>query len=288
MIANGELLAPLGIEPVDAPRGVGTTIPADAMGATSVPGLYVAGNVSNAGAHVLSAAASGAQAGAAINADLVSDDTERARRPVMDRAFWEDRYRSKPQVWSGQPNPHLVTDVAGLTPGTALDVGAGEGADAIWLAEHGWEVTAVDLSSVALDRGRQRAEEVGVADRITWRQADLTTWTPPAGAFDLVTAHYLHLPPEARRPRTPPSPAPSRRAARCCSSATTRATWMLASAGRAGRRSTSTAEELAATTLDDGWTVVATDARPRQETTHDGNTATAHDAVLVARRDQPS
>ena len=85
MIANGELLAPLGIEPVDAPRNMGTMIPADASGATSVPGLYVAGNVSNVGAHVLSAAASGAQAGAAINADLVADDVERARPPVMDR-----------------------------------------------------------------------------------------------------------------------------------------------------------------------------------------------------------
>ena len=284
MIANGELLASLGIEPVDAPRGVGTTIPADAMGATSVPGLYVAGNVSNAGAHVLSAAASGAQAGAAINADLVSDDTERARRPVMDRAFWEDRYRSKPQVWSGQPNPHLVTEVAGLTPGTALDVGAGEGADAIWLAEHGWKVTAVDLSSVALDRGRQRAEEVGVADRITWRQADLTTWTPPAGAFDLVTAHYLHPPPEAR----------STVYAAIAGAVAPGGTLLLvghhpsdmdAGVGRPRwPEMFATAEELAATTLDDGWTVVATDARPRQVTDHDGNAATAHDAVLVARR----
>ena len=68
--------------------------------------------------------------------------------------FWNERYRSAAAVWSGNPNPHLVTDAAGLAPGTALDVGAGEGADAIWLAERGWRVTAVDISGVVPSASR--------------------------------------------------------------------------------------------------------------------------------------
>ena len=95
---------------------------------------------------------------------------------AMDEAFWDGRYRSVGSVWSGRPNPHLVAEVAGLVPGTALDVGCGEGADAVWLATRGWRVTAVDISTVALERGTARAVEAGggVAQRIDWRHADLT------------------------------------------------------------------------------------------------------------------
>ena len=81
-----------------------------------------------------------------------------------------------------------MTDAADLVPGSALDVGTGEGADAIWLAERGWQVTAVDISSVALGRGATQAHRLGaaIADRIEWLQADLTEWTPPVAGFDLV------------------------------------------------------------------------------------------------------
>jgi len=75
--------------------------------------------------------------------------------------FWEQRYRSNPSVWSGNANTHLIREAADLTPGTALDVGAGEGADALWLAERGWQVTATDISTVALDRGASHAREAG-------------------------------------------------------------------------------------------------------------------------------
>jgi SAM-dependent methyltransferase len=109
-----------------------------------------------------------------------------------DRETYDELYRSAPEVWSGRPNRQLVVEAADLPPGTALDAGCGEGADAIWLAERGWRVTAVDFSPVALDRGAARAEERGLADRIEWLNADLGTWTPPEGRFDLVTAHYLH------------------------------------------------------------------------------------------------
>jgi SAM-dependent methyltransferase len=109
-----------------------------------------------------------------------------------DEEFWEDRYRSKSAIWSGRPNDVLVAEVSGLSPGTALDVGAGEGGDAIWLAQQGWTVTAVDFSTVALERGKLRAQDLGIDDRIHWVHADLTQWRP-AQTYDLVSCQYLHL-----------------------------------------------------------------------------------------------
>ncbi|HVV11493.1 class I SAM-dependent methyltransferase [Amycolatopsis sp.] len=106
----------------------------------------------------------------------------------FDQEFWEDRYRSAHQhVWSGEPNRNLVTEVAGLRPGVALDAGTGEGADAIWLASQGWQVKAVDFSATALERAAARSSEVD------WEQADLTTWTPEPAAYDLVSAQFIHL-----------------------------------------------------------------------------------------------
>jgi SAM-dependent methyltransferase len=113
--------------------------------------------------------------------------------PMMDENFWDERYRSADQVWSGQPNATLVTEAGDLAPGRALDIGAGEGADAIWLAERGWDVVAVDISSVALERCRLHAESVGVGDRITWVHTDVLNDALPQGPFDLVTSHYTHL-----------------------------------------------------------------------------------------------
>jgi SAM-dependent methyltransferase len=108
--------------------------------------------------------------------------------------FWNARYGSAARIWSGRPNHHLVVEVAELAPGEALDVGCGEGADAVWLAEHGWRVTATDISTVALERGAGHAAERGVAGRIAWEVVDVLTWEPPAAAFDLVSAQYMHLP----------------------------------------------------------------------------------------------
>ncbi|MGD0557593.1 MAG: class I SAM-dependent methyltransferase [Streptosporangiaceae bacterium] len=112
----------------------------------------------------------------------------------MDAQFWDDRYRSRDQLFSGAPNGVLVTEVTGLVPGRALDVGAGEGGDTLWLAERGWQVTATDISSVALDRGARAAAARGVAGRVQWLPADLTKEPPAAGAYDLVSAQYFPLP----------------------------------------------------------------------------------------------
>ncbi|MEV8016006.1 class I SAM-dependent methyltransferase [Streptomyces sp. NPDC086554] len=105
--------------------------------------------------------------------------------------FWDDRYRDSDRMWSGEPNASLVRETAGLTPGSALDLGCGEGGDAIWLARQGWRVTATDVSRVALDRAAGHADRAGVAERIDWQRHDLAT-SFPAGSYDLVSAHFLH------------------------------------------------------------------------------------------------
>lgn len=110
------------------------------------------------------------------------------------REFWDERYSSAGRLWSGNPNPHLVDRVADLSPGTALDVGSGEGADAVWLAVRGWRVTGVDVSQVALDRAAGHAADAGVGDLTSWQRADLMRWEPPAAAYDLVSAQFMHLP----------------------------------------------------------------------------------------------
>jgi SAM-dependent methyltransferase len=107
--------------------------------------------------------------------------------------YWEDRYRDEGRVWSGRPNPLLVREVTPMQPGTALDLGCGEGGDAIWLAERGWQVTAVDVSATALRRGADHAREAGVAAMIRWERHDLSRSFPP-GSFDLVSAQFLHSP----------------------------------------------------------------------------------------------
>jgi SAM-dependent methyltransferase len=107
--------------------------------------------------------------------------------------YWEERYGAEGRVWSGRPNALLVREVDGLPPGTALDLGCGEGGDAIWLAGHGWQVTAVDVAATALRRGAEHAREAGVAERIRWERHDLSR-SFPDGSFDLVSAQFLHSP----------------------------------------------------------------------------------------------
>jgi SAM-dependent methyltransferase len=278
---------------------LGTAVPADAGGATAVPGVWVAGNGTDLRAQVISSAAAGLSAAAAINADLVTEDTARAvgqrshaghqrghgggDGEVWDRAWWDQRYRSAPALWSGRPNPVLVTEAAGFPPGTALDAGAGEGGDALWLAERGWRVDAVDISTVALDRGAAEAGRRGLADRIRWRQADLADWTPDA-AYDLVTTSFLHLPGGMRRPlyaRLAAAVAPGGRLLIEQHDPSDAAV-----VPRPDRPDLyATAAELAAD-LDPGeWEILVAEARPRtaRHPEH-GSEVTVHDAVLLARR----
>ncbi|SCE72140.1 Methyltransferase domain-containing protein [Micromonospora viridifaciens] len=121
--------------------------------------------------------------------------------PAVDEAtagFWDELYQRRDQVWSGRANSVLAEVVEPLPPGTALDLGCGEGGDAIWLAGRGWRVTAVDVSATALGRLTAAATRAGVASRITAARHDLTR-TFPAGSYDLVSAQFLQSPLELPR-----------------------------------------------------------------------------------------
>lgn len=107
------------------------------------------------------------------------------------RTVWDERYRESDRLWSGRPNGALVVEVADLPPGRVLDVGCGEGADAVWLASRGWEVTALEVSGVALERAAGHARDAGVVVR--WVHAGLAEASLPPRSFDLVSAQYPAL-----------------------------------------------------------------------------------------------
>lgn len=107
------------------------------------------------------------------------------------RAEWDSRYAERQQLWSGRPNGALVAETASLTPGRVLDVGCGEGADALWLARRGWDVTALEVSGVALRRAAGHARDAGLT--VHWVHAELTRAALPSASFDLVSAQYPAL-----------------------------------------------------------------------------------------------
>jgi SAM-dependent methyltransferase len=123
-------------------------------------------------------------------------DVDGSSRPSR-REHWDERHTPEAPIESSGPDPTLVEEIEGLRPGRALDLGSGDGRNAVWLASHGWQVTAVDFSLVALERGRTLATARGVD--VDWELADLLEWVPPAGAFDLVALFFIHLPPDERR-----------------------------------------------------------------------------------------
>jgi 2-polyprenyl-3-methyl-5-hydroxy-6-metoxy-1,4-benzoquinol methylase len=111
----------------------------------------------------------------------------------VDASGWDARYASSDLVWGAEPNQFVAQELAGVPAGRALDLAAGEGRNAIWLAGLGWRVTAVDFSGVALDRGRQLAAARGL--QVDWVQADLRGYRPEPGGYDAVVVAYLHLVP---------------------------------------------------------------------------------------------
>jgi SAM-dependent methyltransferase len=200
--------------------------------------------------------------------------------------FWDARYRTKESLWSGKPNAHLVAQAGDLAPGTALDAGAGEGADAIWLAGRGWRVTAVDISAVALERAAGHAAQAGeeVAGRITWRREDLLEWQPPERGYDLVATHYLHLPSAGRQSLF----------RRLAAAVADGGTLLIVAHHPSDLRTTMprpqepdlffTGDDIAAQLDGQGWEIVTNVAAPRQVTDPDGRQVTIHDTVLRARR----
>jgi SAM-dependent methyltransferase len=199
--------------------------------------------------------------------------------------FWNERYRSAHRIWSGDPNPQLVTEVAGRPPGRALDAGAGEGADAIWLARQGWAVVAADISGVALERAAQHARDTApaVADRIEWRQVDLLASPPEPDSFDLVSAQFMQMPPEPRT-RLFTALIGSVRAGGTLLVVGHHPSDLTTGVPRPPMPELFYSPDEIAALLDDSWTVEVSEARPRPARTPDGAEVTVHDSVLVATR----
>jgi SAM-dependent methyltransferase len=116
------------------------------------------------------------------------------------KATWEEHYGERDRVWSGRVNVRLAELASSVKPGRALDLGCGEGGDAMWLAEHGWDVVAVDISETALQRAAADAGARGLDGRIEFQQHDLSE-SFPVGTFDLVSAQFLHSMAALDRPR---------------------------------------------------------------------------------------
>nr|WP_239485529.1 SAM-dependent methyltransferase [Micromonospora humidisoli] len=313
-------LAGLGLAPEDFVVGghaAGDRIAADASGAAGVPGVWVAGNVTDPQATVIAAAAAGLKAAAALNADLIAEDTDlavAARRTAAGQAgaahtqtgvvagqagpdggqagpvdeatarHWDELYRGRERYWSGRPNPHLV-DVAGaLPPGTALDLGCGEGGDTVWLARQGWRVTAVDVSTAALERSAAAVAAAGMAALVDFQRHDLAR-TFPTGVFDLVSAQFLQSPLEFPRAEV------LRAAARAVAPGGRLlvvehgAVPPWGNAAHHHTRFPTPQETLAVLDLDpDGWHVERLDVPQRQATGPDGQTGTLVDHLVLVRR----
>lgn len=114
----------------------------------------------------------------------------------FDKEYWDqhwgrDEGERPVSMAVSPPNPHLVREVGGLAPGTALDAGCGAGTEALWLAAHGWQVTAVDIAAEPLDHAAEKARALGQSAQVEWVEADLSRWDPGT-QFDLVSTHYAH------------------------------------------------------------------------------------------------
>jgi SAM-dependent methyltransferase len=197
---------------------------------------------------------------------------------------WEEHYTERDRAWSGRANVRLVEVAESLPPGRALDLGCGEGGDAMWLAERGWQVVAVDISETALARAAEDARARNVLERIDFQRHDLPH-TFVEGVFDLVSAQFLHSMVELDRPRL------LRMGAEAISAGGT-----LLIVDHAGpppwaskldhhHEFPSADEVVASLSLDDSeWERVRVEAVDREATGPDGQVGTWTDNVIVLRR----
>ncbi|MCX5044865.1 methyltransferase domain-containing protein [Aldersonia sp. NBC_00410] len=212
----------------------------------------------------------------------------------FDKEFWEQRYTGDQSMNPDrQPNPYLLSAARDLVVGSALDAGCGEGAEAIWLAEHGWTVTALDLAEGALQRARQRAAAhgSGITSRIEWRQVDLTGWKPADERFDLVCSNYVH-------PTGSHEEMVRRLAAAVAPGGTLLVVDHLRTDGHGHGHGhghgthtrsdepmvTRAVDDLSAGIDTDEWEIVVAQEHTRIVAASDGEEKMLHDAVLVARR----
>jgi 2-polyprenyl-3-methyl-5-hydroxy-6-metoxy-1,4-benzoquinol methylase len=207
--------------------------------------------------------------------------TEEEAAALFEPPGWEERYSGEANIWSGDPNAQLVAEVAGLNPGTALDVGCGEGGDVIWLARQGWRVTGADFAANGLARAARHAGETGVADRTDWWQVDARDFAAEGRSYDLVTTHFLHPPDggmvEVTR-RLAEAVAPGGHLLVVGHAPSEDFTQLSA----AHRRAMFLAADLLPG-LPDDFEAVVVEQRPRT-TTRDGVTVDIHDSTLLARR----
>ncbi len=207
--------------------------------------------------------------------------TDEQASAMFEPSGWEERYSGEEKIWSGNPNPQLVAEVAGLTPGTALDVGCGEGGDVIWLARQGWRVTGADFSANGLARAARHADEAGVADRTDWWQVDARTFAADGRSYDLVTTHFLHPPDggmvEVTR-RLADAVAPGGHLLVVGHAPSEVFTQLTASQ----RRAMFLAEDLLPS-LPEGFEALVVEQRPRTMI-REGVTVDVHDSTLLARR----
>jgi 2-polyprenyl-3-methyl-5-hydroxy-6-metoxy-1,4-benzoquinol methylase len=207
--------------------------------------------------------------------------TEQEAAAMFEPPGWEERYSGEDSTWSGNPNRQLVAEVSGLSPGTALDVGCGEGGDVIWLARQGWRVTGADFSANGPARAARHADEAGVADRVDWWQVDARTFAADGRSYDLVTTHFLH-PPDGGMvdvtSRLAEAVAPGGHLLVVGHAPSEVFTHLTASHRRAMFR----AEDLLPG-LPGGFEVLVVEQRPRTMT-RDGVTHDVHDSTLHARR----
>lgn len=205
--------------------------------------------------------------------------------PVAPEQYWEDRYAGSDRVWSGKVNRVLADIAANLAPGRALDLGCGEGADVLWLAQHGWTATGVDISPTAIRRAAEAAEAAGLtADRVRFLTGDLAEL--PDGPYDLVTASFLHSPVELPREGI------LRRAAKQVAPGghlliTSHAAFPPGAdaARQHAHRLLTAEEEVQQLALDpQQWEVAVSETRQREVTAPDGSSATLDDVVVLLRR----
>ena len=200
------------------------------------------------------------------------------------KEHWEQHYGERDRVWSGRVNARLAEVVSPLRAGYALDLGCGEGADACWLAEHGWTVVAVDISDTALQRATAAAEAKGVTDRIEFVQRDLSDGFPD-GTFDLISAQFLHSMIPFDRPRLLKRAATAVRPGGVLLIVDHSGPPPFASKLDHSHVEFPTAEEvIGALELGDDWERVRVDAVERQATGPDGETVPWIDYVIVLRR----
>ena len=268
---------------------IGTYVPAEPTGATSVPGAV-------RGRQRRRPDGPGASSAAAQGLTAAGADQRRPRRrghpggrsdrmTEFDEEFWEERYRSQPAVWSGRPN--AAARRRGRRParrGGRWTRAAARAPTRSGWPGRGWQVTAVDFATAALRKAADHAAAAGVADRIEWRHADLTAWPPEEAAYDLVSAQFVHLPQARRAAVRPPRrggrarrhpargrPRPERPGDR-------------APTATRGPERFFSADDVAAKLDPARWLIEVAEARPRLSKHHEGDNITVHDAVLRAQR----